>query len=212
MAKRIAVYLIGLAVNALGIAFIIYSSTGAGSWDTVAIGLYRHIGFTIGICTTAIQIVVVIVIAIIERKHLQYGSIIAISIRSFFLDVWTYLVFNHLPILTSWELQWFIFILGTLGLGVGSGIYLEAHFPNSPIDGLMIALHNRFHWNLNISRIIVEVIGVLLGFLLGGPVGLGTLFVTLSVGKIIQVSNNKLKGILAYESKTVPVSEIKERL
>ena len=48
MGKRIAVYLVGLAINALGIALIIFSAVGAGSWDTVAIGLNHHWGLTIG--------------------------------------------------------------------------------------------------------------------------------------------------------------------
>ena len=95
MGKRIGVYLIGLAINTLGIALIIFSSVGAGSWDTVAIGLNHHWGLTIGTCSIVIQVLVILTTGIIERKRLQYGSIIAIVIRSLFLDAWIYLVFNH---------------------------------------------------------------------------------------------------------------------
>ena len=56
MGKRIGIYLIGLAINALGIALIIYSAVGAGAWDTVAIGLNQSWGLTIGICTVIIQV------------------------------------------------------------------------------------------------------------------------------------------------------------
>lgn len=197
--KRLAVYFVGLAINALGIALIIFSSVGAGSWDAVAIGLNHYVGLTIGICTTSIQVLVVLATKVIERKRLQYGSIIAITIRSIFLDAWMYLVFSHLELSSSWEIQWLFFIIGVLSVGVGIGIYLEAHFPKSPIDGLMIALQQRFYWSLNTARIVAEFIGVLLGLFLGGPVGLGTFIATLCLGKIIQFTNIKIKRILTND-------------
>lgn len=203
--KRIVVYLIGLALNALGIALIIHSAVGAGSWDAVAIGAQHYVGLTIGICSVIIQVLVVFTTKIIERKRLQYGAIIAITIRSMFLDAWTYLVFNHLKSPTSWEMQWMYFLLGTLSVGVGIGMYIEAHFPKSPIDGLMLAIHHRFHWSINFSRIVCEGAGVLLGFILGGPVGLGTIIIALGVGKVIQFVNSKVKRILNTEDWTEPM-------
>jgi uncharacterized membrane protein YczE len=200
--KRIAVYLIGLMINALGIAFIIHSTVGAGAWDAVAIGVHHYIGFTIGICSIIVQVLVVIVTKIIDRNRIQYGAIIAITIRSMFLDAWNYLVFNHLESTASWELQWLYFVLGVISMGFGIGIYIEAHFPKSPIDGLMIALHQRFQWSINVSRIVAEVIGVLLGLLLGGPVGLGTLVLTFALGKMIQFTNSKIKRVLHKERVT----------
>ncbi|MDP4156512.1 MAG: hypothetical protein Q8929_12825, partial [Bacillota bacterium] len=96
----------------------------------------------------------------------------------------------------SWEMQWLYFLLGTLSVGVGIGIYIEAHFPKSPIDGLMMAFHHRFHWSINFSRIVCEGAGVLFGLILGGPVGLGTIIIALGVGRVIQYVNSKMKRIL----------------
>jgi uncharacterized membrane protein YczE len=199
MGKRIGIYLVGLALNALGIAFIIFSAVGAGAWDTVAIGLNHTLALTIGTCTIIIQVFVVLVTGIIERKRLQYESIIAIVIRSIFLDAWILLVFDHMSLPVSWEMQWLYFLVGIISMGIGIGIYVEAHFPKSPIDGLMLAIHNRFKWTLNTSRIIVELSGAVIGFLLAGPVGLGTLIIALFVGKIIQMTNSKVKKILNME-------------
>jgi uncharacterized membrane protein YczE len=203
MGKRIVIYLIGLAINALGIALIIFSTVGAGAWDTVAIGLNHSWGLTIGICTVIIQVLVVLATGIIERKRLQYESIIAIAIRSIFLDAWIYLVFNHIDQVASWELQWLYFIFGIISMGIGIGIYMEAHFPKSPIDGLMLAIHNRFKCSINTSRIVVELSGAVLGLMLGGPVGLGTFLIALVVGKIIQVTNRKIKKVLNLEGLTI---------
>ena len=148
---------------------------------------------------------VVLVTGIIERKRLQYESIIAIAIRSIFLDAWIYeyliiWIRQHL-----WEIQWLYFMFGIISMGIGIGIYMETHFPKSPIDGLMLAIHQRFQWSINTSRIIVELSGAVIGFLLGGPVGLGTLLIALVVGKVIQMMNRKIKKVLQLEG--LPVSQ-----
>lgn len=200
MLSRIAIYLVGLAINALGIALTIFSAAGVGSWDAAAIGMNHYFGLTIGTWTIAIQVLIVLMTKVVERKRFQYGSMLAIILRSIFLDLWIYLLFNRIEIPSSMLIQWLVFLLGTLAIGVGIGIYIEAKFPKSPVDGLMMALHSRFDWSINISRIVVELTGTFIGIILGGPVGLGTLIIALFVGKVIQFVNNKVKKMLSPES------------
>ncbi len=210
---RIAVYLVGLAINTLGCAIVIFSAVGAGAWDAVAIGLNNHLNLTIGTCVIGIQTIVIVTTGIIERKRLQYGSIIPIIIRSIFLDVWIYLVFQRIQLPSAWEILWPVFIIGIIFMGVGIGIYVEARFPNSPIDGLMLAIHNRYDWSINVSRIVVELAGILIAFLLGGTIGLGTVIIAIFLGKIIQFSNTKVKIILNQSNTRYqrnPVKLVKE--
>ncbi|KAA9023856.1 YczE/YyaS/YitT family protein [Niallia endozanthoxylica] len=203
MLSRIAIYLVGLAINALGIALTIFSAAGVGSWDAAAIGMNNYFGLTIGTWTVAIQVLIVLMTKVVERKRFQYGSMLAIILRSIFLDLWIFLLFDRMEIPSSFLIQWLVFLFGTLAIGVGIGIYIEAKFPKSPVDGLMLALHNRFDWSINVSRIVVELTGTLLGFILSGPVGLGTLIIALFVGKIIQTVNSKVKMVLNQERMTV---------
>ncbi|WP_077213063.1 YczE/YyaS/YitT family protein [Bacillus dakarensis] len=202
MAKRIAIYLIGMSVTSLGIALVVFSSVGAGPWDAVAAGLHKQLGLTIGMWSIISQGLVVLLIALIEKERLQYGAVIAIIIRSFFLDAWIYLVIRHIDLTYSMLTQWSSFMLGILLIGTGIGLYLEAKFPKTPIDGLMVALHHRFGWTLGGSRLLIEFTAALLGFLLGGPVGLGTMMVALFLGKIVQFTNGKIRSILNHQSTT----------
>jgi uncharacterized protein len=197
--KRLVIYLVGLIITAFGIAMIILSSVGAGPWDTVAVGLNKHLGLTIGMWSIISQGMVVLLTGVIERKRLQYGSVVAILIRSAFLDAWLYLVFSKIDLTSSWEIQWLSFVIGVMAVGVGIGIYVEADLPKSPIDGLMIALMERFGWSLNVSRIMIESSAVLMGFLLGGPVGVGTIMIAIMLGKIVQISNGSVKKILSKQ-------------
>ncbi|MCQ6277387.1 hypothetical protein JMM81_21195 [Bacillus sp. V3B] len=92
-------------------------------------------------------------------------------------------------------------MIGVIVAGIGIGMYMEARFPKTPIDGLMVAISNRLGWSLNLSRISIEATGTLTGFLLSGPVGLGTLVVVVFLGKIIQTTNRRVKKIVAIQTK-----------
>jgi uncharacterized membrane protein YczE len=197
--KRIGIYLGGLAITAFGISLVILSMAGAGPWDTVAVGLNKHFGFTIGMWVIVSQGIVVLLTGLIERKRPSWGSIMTIVIRSWMLDAWIYLVFRNADFSSSTEMQWLSLFIGVILSGVGIGIYVEAKFPKAPIDGLMIALQNRLGWSLTVSRTVIESSAAMLGFLLGGPVGLGTLVIVLTLGKIIHVSNQIMKKALKAE-------------
>jgi uncharacterized membrane protein YczE len=193
MGKRIAVYFVGLIITAFGIALIIKSSVGAGPWDTVAVGLKTHFGLTIGIWSIIAQGCVVAITAFIERARIQFESIVAIIIRSWFLDLWFYIILKDIDFTISAGVQWAAFLLGVCVAGVGIGIYVEAKLPKTPLDGLMIALSNTFGWSYSKSRIVIELSGAIIGFLLGGPVGAGTLVLALTLGRIISAVNRHVK-------------------
>lgn len=79
-------------------------------------------------------------------------------------------------------------ISGTLLFGIGSAFYLTCHLGAGPRDGLMVGLCQRFGLKVGLVRTSLEVSVCLFGFLLGGTVGIGTLFFALSIGWIIQVT------------------------
>lgn len=197
MGKRISIYLFGLAVAALGIALVILSGAGAGPWDLIVVGLNNHMPLTIGIWSIISQAMVVLLTAFIEKARPQYGSVVAILIRSAFLDLWVYVVLKNIDFAANFASQWITLVMGVIFLGTGIGIYVEAKFPKAPIDGLMVALHNRFGWKLSTSRMVIELSAVVIGTLLGGPLGLGTMVVALMLGRIIQFSNKRVQWILA---------------
>ncbi|GAE34844.1 YczE/YyaS/YitT family protein [Halalkalibacter akibai] len=203
MKKRLIIYLVGLCITALGISLIILSQAGAGPMDMVAVGLNQHLGLTIGVWAILSQAVLVLITGAIEWKRLQLESIIAIVVRSWFLDFWIYIALKDIPFTATWGSQWLTFLLGIVAVGLGIGIYLEARLPRTPIDGLMLAIHNRTGWSLSVSRILIEAGAAIAGYLLGGPIGLGTILIVLILGRIIQFTNKKVKQLLRNPSVAV---------
>lgn len=192
MGKRILYYLTGLFIACLGVSFIIHSKAGAGPWDIVNMGLTEKLGFTLGTWMALSQAFFLLLNAVILKRRPEYESIITILIWGFVIDFWMEIVFKNLDLaLAPAYIKWSVFILGVLLVGMGVGIYLTSNLPRMPYDGTMVALSNRFKIGLNLSRTILEGSAVVLGFIIGGTVGigLGTLVIFISIGHIIQFFN-----------------------
>jgi uncharacterized membrane protein YczE len=93
-----------------------------------------------------------------------------------------------LPTVTSLPAQLAVMLLGVAVIALGSGLYLAADLGPGPRDGLMTGLHHRFGWSIRRSRTVVELAVLLLGFLLGGTIGVGTVTFALGIGPLVQVA------------------------
>ncbi len=77
---------------------------------------------------------------------------------------------------------------GVLTIAVGSGLYLASDLGPGPRDGLMTGLHLRFGWSIRRARTAIELSVLLLGWLMGGTVGLGTVVFALGIGPLVQLA------------------------
>jgi len=112
------------------------------------------------------------------------------------MDFWMEIIFANLHLwLDSPLLRWACFLLGVLLIGIGVGIYLTPNLPRMPYDGMMVALCEKFQMSLMMSRTILEISFIIIGVIIGGEIGVGSIVLVLCIGTIIQFFN-KLSGKL----------------
>lgn len=192
--KKIPQLIIGHWIYTLGISFIILSNLGAGSWDTIMIGLTEKIGWTIGTWSLTLQFGIIFIAAVIGREKVQWKSIYGIILGSIAIDFWMELVFQEV-IITGLTNRVMLFVAGICLLGFGIATYIRTNLFSGPIDSLMLAVSKRFKLSIRMARIAIEFFAAITGFLLGGPVGIGTVIVAILLGYCIQFSMEGLEKI-----------------
>lgn len=196
MGKKLFFYIIGIAIACLGVTFLIKSNAGAGPQDVVLLVLADKTGFTFGTWVILSQAIFLVLSAFILRKRPQLESMITMVIWGVIVDFWGEWIFRDLSLwLQTPFSRWMCFLAGVLLIGIGVGVYLTANLPAMPYDGLMVGLCEKFRMNLMVSRTLLEGIFILLGILIGGQIGVGTIVLVLTIGSIIQFFNglaNKL--------------------
>lgn len=181
------IYVTGLVVSSLGLALIIKSGLGVGPGDSIAVGLSMHFPVTVGSVMIVAFIILLLVNAKLESKRPQFESLIPIIIRGRTLDIFLYGMLENMNY-EAWWAQWGIFSLGLFATAIGISIYLRTPFPRIPLDHFMMIMNEKTNQSKSRVRIFSESGMALIGFLLGAPVGFGTLIVALLLGPLIQWS------------------------
>jgi uncharacterized membrane protein YczE len=101
-----------------------------------------------------------------------------------------------------------LMLLGAILLmGIASAIYIGVDAGAGPRDSLMLAVHRRSGWSIRFGRAVIEILVVTVGFLLGGPLGFGTILFALLIGPAVQWAFKLFKvQTRTHESKVVEAS------
>jgi len=182
---RTLFYLIGLLFLTLGISLAIKAGLGASAWDALAVGESKTFGLSVGNWIIINSSILLFVNAFLQKKRPEWLAAITFILIGRFLDFWLTVESEHL-FDSNLVTRYIQLVLAILSMTIGIAVYLQAKFPLSPIDDLMISLNKRFGVSLGVAKTIGEVFALVLAFLLKGPIGIGTVLITFSIGPILQ--------------------------
>ncbi len=189
---RCLFFLTGILVLSLGITLTIKGQIfGVGSWDVLHIGLTKTFGLTIGTWSIIIGLAILAIDMIVTKKFPLPGTFIDMFLAGIFIDIFNY----WLPDINGFWMQLLAYICGLVLLGWGCGMYMVANLGIGPRDSLMLLMVHKLGWSVTRARTTMEVTVAILGFLLGGPIGVGTALMAFGLGPIVQLAltyNEKL--------------------
>jgi len=167
----------GLFLFGLGESLLITSGAGVGPYTVLAQGISNLSGWSIGLSTFVISIIVLLMWIPLKQKP-GMGTILNAFIIALTIEFSVY----YLPYPETYPMQILQVVAGVLIIGIGSGFYLIANLGAGPRDGLMIGLQKKTNLPIYSIRTIIEVSVVIVGWLMGGVVGLGTAIFAFGIG------------------------------
>jgi len=179
--RRLPGLLTGLVLFGAGIATMAASGLGLGPWEVFHQGIANRTGLALGTVSILVGIpVLALWWPLGERPGI--GTILNIAL----IGIATNITLPLLPRPDVPAAQLAMSVGGVLIIGLGSGLYLSADLGAGPRDGLMTGLHHRFGWSIRRARTSLELFVLVVGFLLGGTVGLGTILFAFGIGPVVQ--------------------------
>ena len=174
---------IGFAFFALAIAFLIRSNLGTSPWVVLEMAFINYIPLTpgqSGILTGAM----VLLLALALREPVGWGTLGNIICIGLWEDVWL----KKLPEQNDLPGQVLYLVLAVLVMAGATAIYIGVNAGAGPRDSLMIAVARATGLSVRVARAGIEIAVVTSGWLLGGPVGIGTLVFALAIGPAVQTA------------------------
>ena len=185
--RRFSVCIAGLALYGLGNAFGVFAgSAGTNAWNTLSIGVSDRLGISFGTASFLISLVIIL-IDLIGKGKIGFGTILNVFIISVFSDLWIRLL-AILPAPTGIAVGVLCTLLGQIIISIATIIYMRAELGCGPRDTLMVLVGIRFPRSpIGVVKFAIEVIVLLVGVLLGAPFGLGTVLVMALQASLFQL-------------------------
>ena len=170
----------GLTLFGLGEGLLIVSAMGNSPWTVLAEGVYLDVGFSIGLITIFISVLVLLFWFPLNQKP-GIGTIFNALIIGLMID----LCITYVPSPENYIFQLLLAVMAVLTVGLGGGIYLVANLGPGPRDGLMIGLQKKTNLPIATVRAFLEITVMSIGWYLGGTVGMGTLLFAFGIGPAV---------------------------
>jgi len=173
----------GFFLFAVAIVLALYSDLGMSPWDVFHMGIVHHSVFSLG-QTSQIVGFSLIIVSLFLRVIPGIGSLLNMIFIGVFIDL-----INNTGIVRTPEsmlLKILMLLLAVLIMGMATYFYLRVELGAGPRDGLMEGLVIKFNKPVWLIRGSIEITALIIGFFLGGPVGIGTILLAVAIGPSVQ--------------------------
>ena len=206
IARQLLKILLGLAIYSFGVYLTIYANIGLAPWDCLAVGISRHIPLNYGGAMAAVSLAA-IVIQLLLRERIGIATVldavITGNLTQLFLSDSTNLRSRSIGLNVSFMLFGFLFI------ALGMFVYMSAEYGCGPKDGLLIAIGKRLpRIPIGVVEILLFAFITLIGWLLGGTVGIGTVISMFGAGAVMHL----FYSIIHFEPRALHHRSISEML
>ncbi len=181
MPLRLTRLLVGLVLYGGSMAMMIRSTLGLDPWDVFHAGIATHVPLTFGQVTIIVG-VLVLLLWLPLRQWPGLGTVANVVLIGLAADAALALI----PAPEALAARVPLLLLGIVLNGVAGGLYIGSQLGPGPRDGLMTGFARRTGLSIRLVRTSIEVLVLAVGWLLGGPVGLGTVLYAVSIGPLVQ--------------------------
>lgn len=194
--KNIIVAAIGLMIVGMGIGMFIYSNLGLDTASVFQDGLAKVLNIRYGNASALMSVVIITLIFIIDRSYINISSLLAIFLIGYTAEYTSLVLGMIFP--SSKIVSFFFLLLGLMTMAIGVPTYIRADLGVGAIDLISEVITDKSNIRYSIVRMLSDFMYVLLGYLMGGSVGIGTIFSVILIGPFIDFFRPKTNKLVDY--------------
>lgn len=186
-AKALVILLIGLTVAHLGVTLFLLSELGTDTFTVFIQGLARTVHLTVGTVHVIALCILMAVMALTTKGYIKPGTVVCAFCGGPIIDLFTWMFRSYINGDASMIIRSVSMVTGCIILAAGMSIVINSNAGTGPNDLIAIILSDKlsrveFRW----VRIACDLFFVVLGFFLGGTVGIGTIAAVCLTGPLVQ--------------------------
>ena len=185
MWQRVAALFCGLFLYGFGIVVTLRSGLGTSPWDALHLAITYYTPLTMGQVSQLAGILIILLSMLLGMRP-GWGTLANMYFIGVFIDF--FLGQSWLAVPEAFWLKVAMLLVGVWIIGWASYFYMAAAFGAGPRDSFMVGSVRKSGWPVWKIRTAIESSVALAAYWLGGPVGIGTVIIALTLGPAIQSS------------------------
>lgn len=193
MAVRVVLLLVGLWIAHLGVTLFLQTNLGSDPFNVFVQGLFRAIpwpdwaGMTHGRVHLLVSLLIMVVLLVVDRSYVGIGTVLCMALGGPIIDVYTLWLAPFLNETLPLAVRVPMLAVGCVILAFGMTIVIRSQAGTGPNDLVAVVLSDKSGKPFGPVRIGVDLTFALVGFALGGVVGIGTIICAFLVGPAAQL-------------------------
>lgn len=188
--------IVSAPIMAFGLLMMIQTPWGVGPWDVLHLGLVRQTGLTFGQANQLTGLAVVLLVLLLRGRTVSIVTLLNVLLIGMWADL--YAKWGIVPHVDGYAGLAYV-ALGVVVMGFGVALYLHPDKGAGPRDGLMLTLTERTGQSVYRIKIALDLAALFTGYMLGGPVGYGTILVAFGLGPAIDTFRRLLNRLDVHD-------------
>lgn len=186
LARKLIVAMLGLMICGVGVGIFLYSGLGVDPASVFELGIAKVFHITYGTASAAINVVILAIVFFLDRSYINIASILAIFGIGYTADLTNFVLGLFLKGEQHIGVRIVMIVIGLLIMSTGIAAYIRADLGVGAIDLISEIISNKLKLSYRGVRIGADITFVIVGFLLGGAVGIGTVLAAFMTGPSVQ--------------------------
>lgn len=186
MPVRILVAAMGLILSGIGVGIFLYSSLGVDPASVFELGVAKQLHISYGTASALLNVLILAIVFFVDKKYLNISSLLAIFLIGYTADIMKLVLSAFIPAQLPLIVRIVFILIGCAIMSVGIGTYITAELGVGAIDLVSQIISDKTRFPYRWVRVVGDVSFVVIGFLLGGAVGLGTVVGAFLTGPMVQ--------------------------
>lgn len=193
IAVRMLILFVGLCIAHLGVTLFLLTDLGSDPFNVLVQGVFRTLskltglGFlTHGYTHIGINLLIILILLFVDRSYIKLGTVFCMAFGGPIIDVFTALLQNNINSTLPFGVRLCILALGCVILAYGMTVVMKSDAGTGPNDLVAISISEKGHFPFGLTRTITDVSFMVIGFVLGGKFGIGTIVCAALVGMVAE--------------------------
>ncbi|MEW4414218.1 YitT family protein [Clostridium sp. AN503] len=186
LALRVLVAVIGLMISGVGVGIFLYSQLGVDPASVLELGLGNVFHVSYGTASALTNIVILGIVFFVDKSYINLSSVLAIFGIGYTADFTSFVLDHFIRGELDLVVRIVMILVGCLIMAIGIATYIRAELGVGAIDLVSEIISAKLHRSYRMVRIVGDISFVVIGFFLGGTVGIGTVVAAFMTGPAVQ--------------------------